>query len=220
MILAATVSAMVLMVDAFGTVGSFGTRRAVISMKRGRGSFASDFGDKASGTKKGGSGISSKGSNSMRGGSAGRSSAPSGSWAPVKGFKSVSDLPTEEGKVKLVDTMAPKLVDGATNPNGAVSVVKYESATYCFSASCASCKIPLSKAKVLPPSEETGSDPRLVCDFCSATYNLKNGARVESAGTAGLVGGLVKGLFSKANEDPIDVYPLGEKDGQVMINLQ
>jgi nitrite reductase/ring-hydroxylating ferredoxin subunit len=141
-------------------------------------------------------------------------------WVPVQGITSMSDLPKEENTVKLVDTMAQQLINGATNPTGAVSIINYEGKTYCFASSCACCQIPLTKAKVLPPNEETGGTvPRLSCDFCKATYNIRTGERVQNAESGGLMGGVVAGLFSKKNKDPLAIYDLGEKNGQVLINL-
>jgi len=141
-------------------------------------------------------------------------------WVQVKGLSSMSDLPQEENVVQLVDTMADQLTNGATNPTGAVSVVNYEGNTYCFASSCARCQIPLSKAKVLPPNDETnGAAPRVSCDFCKATYNVRSGERVENAEKPGLIGGVVTGLFSKSDKKPLPIYDLGEKNGQVLINL-
>jgi len=141
-------------------------------------------------------------------------------WVPVQGITSMSDLPKEENTVKLVDTMATQLINGATNPTGAVSIINYDGKTYCFSSSCACCQIPLSKAKVLPPNDETGGkSPRLTCDFCKATYNIRTGERVQNSESAGLLGGVVAGLFSKKDKVPLAIYDLGEKNGQVLINL-
>lgn len=141
-------------------------------------------------------------------------------WVPVKGISSMKELPQEENKVKFVDTYADKLTEGATNPTGAVSVVNYEGKTYCFSSSCTSCKVPLTKAQVFPPNEETGNTvPRLSCDFCKATYNIRTGERVENAGKPGLMGGVVSGLFGAQDKVPLPTYDLGEKSGQVLINL-
>ena len=140
-------------------------------------------------------------------------------WVPVQGISSMSDLSTEENAVQLVDTMAEKLTNGATNPTGAVSVVNYEGKTYCVASSCSCCQIPLTKAKVLPPNDETDGNPRLSCDFCKATYNIRTGERVENAEKPGLLGGVVTGLFSKSEKVPLPTYDLGEKNGQVLINL-
>jgi len=132
----------------------------------------------------------------------------------------MKDMDLQEAQVQLVDTNVKALVDGATNPTGAVSVVQYKGSTYCTSASCSTCKIPMNKAKILEPNDETeNTDPRMVCDFCAATYNLRTGKRLTSAGGAGLMGGLMKGIFSKTEDDPIPVYALGEKNGKVVINL-
>ena len=79
-----------------------------------------------------------------------------GKWSPVSGLSSVASLPKEPNAVQLIDTLVPALIDKQTNPTGAVSVVNFGETTYCFSSNCASCKIPLTKAKVLGPTEETG----------------------------------------------------------------
>ena len=181
-----------------------------MTMKRGRGSFQKEAGN--GGGKQ----------NQIQSMSANTGSAPSSNkaWIPVSGLKSTKDLPTQEGKVMLVDTMVPALMNGATNPVGAVSVVKYGPNTYCFSSSCASCKIPLTKARVLEPNEGTNNqDPRLACDFCSATYNLRTGERVTSVQKGGLLGGIVKGLLSAQGKETLPVYELGESKGKVVINV-
>jgi nitrite reductase/ring-hydroxylating ferredoxin subunit len=140
-------------------------------------------------------------------------------WIPVQGL--TDGIPNlEEGKVVLIDTMAKALQNGATNPTGAVAVVKYGPSVFCTSVGCASCQIPLNKADLLEPNDETDNkDPRIACSFCRATYNLKTGARVAPVDGGGLVGGLVKGLFSKQDQKSLPVYALGEKNGQVLINL-
>lgn len=188
------------------SIDAFATRRSTMTMKRGRGSFQKE------------SGGGNQNVQSMSGdtSSTGRSKV----WVPVSGLKSVKDLPTEQGKVVLVDTMADALMNSATNPTGAVAVIKYGPNTYCVSSFCASCKIPLTKAKVLEPTDETGKDPRLACDFCSATYNLRTGERVTNVEASGLLGGIVKGLFSTQEmKIPLPVYELGEAKGNVVINL-
>merc|ERR1712176_102056 len=145
-------------------------------------------------------------------------SAPKSNRTPVQGIKSIKDLPTEEGKVKLFETMANPFMNAQTNPNGAIAVVKYGKATYCMGVNCSACQIPLNKAEILEPNEETDKDPRLACTFCRATFNLKTGERVNSAESGGLMGGIMSGLFSKSDEKPQPVYALGEKNGQVYIN--
>lgn len=142
-------------------------------------------------------------------------------WVPVKGIKSMDDLPKEENVVKVIDTMANELTDGATNPTGAVAVANYGAKTFCFSVSCPSCKIPLLKSKIYEPNEETKNvDPRITCGFCKTTYNIRSGERLaESAESTGLLGNVVKGLFSAQDSVPLETYDLGEKDGRVLINL-
>jgi nitrite reductase/ring-hydroxylating ferredoxin subunit len=174
-------------------------------MKRGRGSFKEEAGG---------------GKPNVQSMSGDVGSISSKIWVPVAGLKSAKDLPTEQGKVVLVDTMAAALMDRGTNPTGAVSVVKYGLNTYCVSSSCASCKIPLTKAKILEPTEqETGKDPRLACDFCSATYNLRTGERVTNVQASGILGGIAKVLLSAQESAPLPVYELGEAKGKVAINI-
>jgi nitrite reductase/ring-hydroxylating ferredoxin subunit len=185
---------------------AFAVRRSAMTMKRGRGSFQKEIG---------GSNDTGKQPKPMIGSPA----TSNKQWVPVAGVKSVGDLPQQEGKVQLIDTMAQALINGATNPTGAVSVVKYGSNTYCFSSSCPSCKIPLAKAKILEPNDETNGAPRICCDFCSSTYNLKNGAKIAKAESSGLLGGIVSGLMSAQESVPLPVYELGERKGKVVINL-
>lgn len=203
-----TLSALLFFFDSLICSNAFAVRRTM-TMKRGRGSFGKEFDEGISGSKpsKSSAGMSdSVGSSSSR-------------WVPVQGMTSIKDLPTEEGKVKLIDTMAEALKNGATNPTGAVAVIKYGSATYCTAVACSSCKIPLNKAKIVGPNDESGRDPRIVCDFCSATYNLRTGARMTSEGGNGIFGGITKALFSAQSSEALPVYALGEKDGKVLINL-
>jgi nitrite reductase/ring-hydroxylating ferredoxin subunit len=151
--------------------------------------------------------------------STGSASKKKSNWVPVQGISSLADLPNEQGSVKLVDTMAEQLMNSATNPTGAVSIVNYNGKTYCFSSSCARCQIPLTKASVLEPTAETGTDPRLSCDFCKATFNIRTGEMVQDSSKAGLLGGIVTTLFSKTDKVPLKIYDLGEKNGSVLINL-
>lgn len=140
-------------------------------------------------------------------------SAPTSNWAQTS-IPSIASLPKDANVVKLVDTNVPALVDKGTNPTGAVSIVNYEDTTYCFSSSCGSCKIPLSKATILDPTEETGDDARLQCDLCGATYNLRTGSPVTKEG-----GKMLGFLFGKSDDVPLPVYGLGEKGGKVFISV-
>ena len=142
------------------------------------------------------------------------SSAPTSNWAQTS-IPSIKSLPQQKNEVQVIETDVFSLIDKGTNPKGAVSIVNYEDKTYCFSSSCASCKIPLTKAKVLEPNESTGGDDaRLQCDFCGATYNLKTGEPVQKEG-----GKLLGFLFSKSEDVPLPVYGLGEQGGKVFINV-
>eukprot|EP00534_Pseudo-nitzschia_fraudulenta_P004956 CAMPEP_0201123412 /NCGR_PEP_ID=MMETSP0850-20130426/6775_1 /ASSEMBLY_ACC=CAM_ASM_000622 /TAXON_ID=183588 /ORGANISM="Pseudo-nitzschia fraudulenta, Strain WWA7" /LENGTH=187 /DNA_ID=CAMNT_0047390303 /DNA_START=221 /DNA_END=784 /DNA_ORIENTATION=- len=181
------------------------TKRSAMSMRRGRGSGLKreldDSGSSSSFT--GGMGSSSTGTN----------------WLNTK--KSVKELPTEEGEVKLIETGAFLLVNKQTNPGGAASTVKYDGETYCFEANCPQCKVPMSKAKVLPPNEETdGKAPRVSCDLCKSTYNLKTGEKLEAAESTGLFGGLAKAVLSSQDTGNLDTYQLGEKNGKIMFTME
>ena len=180
------------------------TTRSAMTMKRGRGSFQKEIGGGNGG------GMSSRGST--------RSAGPIKNWITVP-KSSKKDLPKKEGQVSLLNTQAFLLVDKNTNPTGAVSVAKYEGQTYCFSASCPSCKIPMTKAKCLPASEETGTAPRVSCDFCKATFNLKTGEQVESTESSGFLGGIAKAVLSAQDSTPLPVYSLAEKDGKILFAM-
>eukprot|EP00538_Stauroneis_constricta_P007070 CAMPEP_0119555720 /NCGR_PEP_ID=MMETSP1352-20130426/7845_1 /TAXON_ID=265584 /ORGANISM="Stauroneis constricta, Strain CCMP1120" /LENGTH=212 /DNA_ID=CAMNT_0007602531 /DNA_START=52 /DNA_END=687 /DNA_ORIENTATION=+ len=180
------------------------TRRSTLMMKRGRGSFKKEIeGPAGMGSSRGGAAVGS-----------GRN------WITIPKVKP-SQLPKTEGKVELIETQAIQLVDGNTNPKGAVSVMKYEDETYCFSVSCPCCKIPLTKAKPSPPSADSNGSPRVSCDLCKSTYSLKTGEQLESAESTGFFGGIAKSVLS-ANTDsgPLPVYALGEKNGRVLISLE
>lgn len=142
-----------------------------------------------------------------------QASAPKANWAQTS-ISSIDSLPKEKDTVRLVDTEVASLINKQTNPNGAVSIVNHEDKTYCFSSSCASCKIPLAKAAVLDGNDETGDDARLQCDFCGATYNLRTGEPVKKEG-----GKIFGFLFSKSEDTPLPVYGLGERGGKVFINV-
>lgn len=173
------------------------------------------------GSSKSGGGKPLGGGGKPIGGGGRVTSGKKANWLPVKGISSADDLPTEEegNKIKLADTYADVLMDGATNPNGAVCIMAYGGKTYCTAVNCPTCKIPLNKATLYAPNDETNGDPRLCCDFCKTTFNLRTGTRVENAESTGVVGGIVKGLFSASTKAPLKTYELGEKNGQIVINL-
>jgi len=142
-------------------------------------------------------------------------------WIPVEGLNSMDDLPKEEGVVKLVETNAFALTDRNTNPKGTVGVAAFMGNTYCFNVFCPTCKIPMNKADLYKPNDETENvDPRISCEFCKSTFNLRTGKRLENAEKGGLMGGIVKGIFSASDKrEPLETYALGEKNGSVVINL-
>ena len=177
----------------------------MLCMKRGRGSFQTEAGDGFSGKRK---------TSSSKAG-VGRDI----NWCPMPAGQT---LPTQVNKVGLLDTNLPTLKNQATNPTGAVAVVKADNGQmYCFSSSCPSCQIPLTKAKVVEGTATTEPHPRLVCDFCKATYSLKNGAKLQGEDAVkeggGLFGGLVKNVLSAKESGPLDMYKLGQKGKDLVI---
>lgn len=180
-----------------------------LMMRRGRGSLGKEVGGAGSAGMDNSNNDSSSSSGSGVGGV---------NWIPIQ--VSAKSLPAEENKVGLIDTNLITMKNGQTNPTGAVSVVKYSGQTYCFAVNCPSCKIPLTKAECLPGTAESSNQPRIVCDLCKATYNLKTGAKLTSAvPNAGLLGGIAKTLFSSKESGPLPVYKLGEKGGKLLIAL-
>ncbi len=175
-----------------------------MTMKRGKGSFKKEMG--------GSTGMGSAASSPSSGLASNRN------WIQTK--NTVKDLPQEEGKVGLIETGAFLIVDKGTNPNGAVSVVKYGQETYCFAVNCPKCKIPMTKAKTLPPNEETKNKaPRIACDFCKSTFNLKTGDPVKAQEGAGLFGSIAKAVLSAQDADPLPVYDLAEKNGKILFSM-
>jgi len=191
---------------------TFSRRSCVLTMKRAagrRGGLQREIGE-------GGKGLGSS-SSSSKASPRRSSSAAAVNWCslPIPS-KQVMDQP--EGKVTFIDTNLPTLKSTATNPTGAVSVLKHKGSMYCFSSSCPCCKVPLTKSKVLVDGD---SRSRLVCDLCKTNYDLKTGEKLASdpsTGGTGLLGGIVKSVLS-ANPDagPLPVYRLGEKNGKLLI---
>lgn len=176
-------------------------RTSTLSMRRGRGNLKRE--------------VDSSTTSPSRGGS-----SDSINWIPLA-FKAKSVLPEQENKVALIDTNLPTLKNAATNPTGAVSVVNYDKQVYCFSSSCPSCKIPMTKASVSAAASSAASAPVIQCGFCKAKYNLKDGQRMESNtdDDGGLFGGVVKSIFAAKDSGPLPVYRLGEKGGKLLIAL-
>lgn len=197
---------LVCVATAFAPMG-ITTKRSEISMRRGRGSGLRRELDESSSSSSssftGGMGQSSSGTN----------------WLDTK--KSVKELPTKEGEIKLIETGAFLLVNKQTNPGGAAATVKYGGETYCFDANCPQCKIPLSKSKILPPNEETNNKaPRISCDLCKSTYNVKTGEKLEAAEPAGFLGGIAKSVLGSQDGGDLDTYQLGEKNGRIMFTMK
>ena len=198
---------------------------ALNAKRRGRGSFKKKESSSASSPQASGGGDDT---------TVGSTAATTNiNWCPIPPNQK---LPEQEGAVAFLDTELPTMKDSATNPTGAVAVVKaYNGQVYCFQSSCPSCKIPLTKAKVIPqpqPSSATtttvvdddgngktsASSPHLVCDFCKATYNLKDGSKVQSTESAGLFGGVIKTVFaSQGGSGPLKLYKLGERNRKLVI---
>ena len=146
-------------------------------------------------------------------------SSSSSNWLNTN--RSVKELPTQEGKVALIETGAFLVVDKQTNPGGAVSAMKYGGEIFCFAANCPQCKIPMTKAKALPPNEETNNKaPRVSCDFCKATYNLKTGEKLTEQASTGMFGGIAKAVLNSVQDaGALETYELGEKNGKIMFTM-
>jgi nitrite reductase/ring-hydroxylating ferredoxin subunit len=82
-------------------------------------------------------------------------------------------------------------------------------------------QIPMTKAKPLPPNEETKQTkaPRVACDFCQSTYNLKTGEKLQSQEGGGLLGGITKALLGAKESGPLKIYQLGEKNNKIMFRM-
>lgn len=147
-------------------------------------------------------------------------------WLPLPDSLSpATSLPSQPDQLTFLDTQLPALTNAATNPTGAVAVVKHGSQTYCFASSCPSCKIPLAKARVAERRSSNAPDRTevvLSCDFCKAAYDLSSGARVaELQSSGGLFSGVVSNLL-KANPQsagPLRTYKLGQVGGKLVIAL-
>lgn len=140
-------------------------------------------------------------------------------WTPIA--VSVKALPTEENLVTLIDTNLVTMKNSQTNPTGAVSVIQYKKQKYCFGVNCPSCQIPLLKAKCVPGNEESNQQPILQCDLCKASYNIQTGEKITSTANVGekpgILGGIVKSIFSSKASGPLKVYKLAEKNGKLLI---
>lgn len=175
-------------------------------MKRGRGSFKQEAGAEGFSGKKSSSTTSSGVRRDIN-------------WCPMPLGQTV---PSQVNQVGLLDTNLPTMKNAATNPTGAVAVVKADNdQIYCFSSSCPSCQIPLTKAKVMEGTAATEPHPRLVCDFCKATYSLKDGARLQGEDAVneggGLFGGLVKNVLASKESGPLKLFKLGQKGKDLVI---
>jgi len=173
-------------------------KQLALSVKRGRGSLKRELDD-----------------DSSSGGLGRSSSSPASNWLNTN--KSVKELPTEDSKIVLIETGAFLLVNKQTNPKGAVGAMKYGGQTYCFESNCPQCKIPMTKAKSYPPNEETNNKvPRVACDFCKSTYNMKTGEKLKAVESTGLFGGIAKSVLGSQESEALATYQLGEKNGKVM----
>jgi len=193
---------------AFSTMNVLGTHRSTMTMKRagpgGKKNINQALGNKPSGL-----------------GSGSAAPMPANNWIQTS-ITSTDFAKLPEGKIELLDTNVLTLKDSLTNPTGAVSVLKQNGETFCFSSSCPSCKIPLSKAKILEPTSSRSSTV-VACTFCKSAYDLKSGKKTEvspdEAG-GGIFAGLAQGLFKmQGKNDPLPMYQLGEKDGKLLISI-
>ena len=201
------------MSDAYSTFGVT-TRRSTMSMRRGRGGSLK----KEIGSTGGFTSSSKKSTGGARAPAA--SSGSSRNWQIIPN-QTTAALPKNDGKVVLMETNLENFKDNVANPTGAIAMIQTDGETFCFSSSCPSCKIPLTKAKALPPNDETknsGNAPRISCDFCKSTYNLKTGEKLQAQEATGLFGGIAKSVLSAKESGPLPTYQLGEKDGKILIS--
>ncbi|GMI25890.1 hypothetical protein TeGR_g948 [Tetraparma gracilis] len=150
-------------------------------------------------------------------------SAPQPSGSSSKFFKTpalATSLPAEDGAVALLETMAPPLINAGTNPNGAIAVARFAGKLFAFQSGCETCQFPFKKAKLLPAAEDSGEDPRLACDFCGCTYNLRTGAPLKDAGVSGNVMGKMVRSTNTKGRSGVRVFELAEDDkGRVLLKL-
>jgi nitrite reductase/ring-hydroxylating ferredoxin subunit len=79
----------------------------------------------------------------------------------------------------------------------------------------------MSKSKVLPPNDETDNKaPRVSCDLCKSTYDLKNGNKLEPVGNTGVLGGIAKAVLGSKDGGSLSTYQLGEKNGKIMFTME
>mmetsp|Transcript_22023 Transcript_22023/g.52417 ORF Transcript_22023/g.52417 Transcript_22023/m.52417 type:complete len:218 (-) Transcript_22023:118-771(-) len=205
-----TLAIVLCVANAFAPMG-ITTKRSAISMRRGRGSgLKKELNDDSPRSP-------SSSSSSFTGG---MGKSPSGtSWLDTK--KSVKELPTEDGEIKLIETGAFLLVNKQTNPGGAAATAKYGGEMFCFDANCPQCKVPLSKSKILPPNDETKNKaPRIACDLCKYTYNIKTGEQLEAEESTGFLGGIAKSILGSQEGGDLPTYQLGEKNGRIMFTME
>jgi nitrite reductase/ring-hydroxylating ferredoxin subunit len=146
-------------------------------------------------------------------------------WKLIPDIKT-ADLPDKDGEITLIDTNLDGIKDGAVNPTGAICCASFSGKLYAFKVNCSCCQVPMNKAKILPPPE-TGllEAPRLSCDFCGSTFNLRTGEPVDDAtkseGAGGnMLGGMVKGLMKSRGRKPVTVYALSsDAKDRVLISL-
>lgn len=186
-----------------------------LNVKRGRGTLGKEVGFEGTNNDEENKGI---GNTNKKGLGSSTSSGPVINWIPIQ--VTTKELPKENNVVGIIDTNLPTMKVSQTNPTGAVSVIKYKDITYCFSINCPSCKIPLTKAKVIDGDMSSNNQPRIVCDLCKSTYNVKTGEKLKSAiDNPGILGGIAKTIFSSQDTGNLKTYKLGEKNGKLLIAL-
>ena len=82
-------------------------------------------------------------------------------------------------------------------------------------------QIPLTKSKILAPNEETKNKaPRISCDLCKYTYNLRTGEQLEESEATGFFGGIAKSVLGSQEGGDLPTYQLGEKNGRIMFTME
>lgn len=79
----------------------------------------------------------------------------------------------------------------------------------------------MTKAKILPANDETDNKaPRVTCDLCKSTYNLRTGEKLEAAEVTGFLGGIAKSVLGSKDGGNLATYQLGEKNGKIMFFME
>ena len=108
-------------------------------------------------------------------------------------------------------------------------MARFDEKLFAFAVGCECCKIPLTESKLLPPDDKEtvnstckSTDPRLICAFCGACYNLRTGKPLPDAvgaeKTGNMLGGFTRNSM-KAERKGMRVFELAEEKGMVLYKV-